>query len=142
MMATAAVTATASAAVEIALFRHTAQFEGLADVLRDGLLHFLHVLLRIQEAAGDRVLQERLPQVLEIGDLAAIQRKPGLLFLLQQLAFDHQGIVLSASGGIGHEGVDPLAQRLKFRLVENRLAKFLRLLDDHTLFNLSLHNLV
>src|SRR5581483_7357354 len=70
MMATAAVTATASAAVEIALFRHTAQFEGLADVLRDGLLHFLHVLLRIQEDAGDRVLQERLPQVLEIGDLA------------------------------------------------------------------------
>ena len=139
MMAPASVPA-ATATVQVALFRHATKFQGLADVLRHGLLHFLHVLLRIKEPAGHGVLKKILPKALEFANLTALQRKSSVLFFLEQLAFHHEGIVLAARGGIGHKRVDPLAQSLEFRLIENGLAQFLRLLNDRAFFNLSLHN--
>jgi len=51
MMTTAA--AAAGAGFHVAFLGNAAQFKGLGDVLDDGLLELLHVLLRIQKAARD-----------------------------------------------------------------------------------------
>ena len=66
MMTAAAVPA--GAGFEVAFLGDAAQFERLAHVLRDGFLHLLHLLLRIEEAAGDGVSQEGFAQFFEFGD--------------------------------------------------------------------------
>ena len=136
----AAAAGAAGAGVHFAFLGHMAEFKRFADVLDDGLLHFLHIFLGIEKILGNRVAQEGFAQLLEGGDFRAIQRRAGLLFLLQRLAFGHEGLILTADLVIGHEGFDIPPHGLDLRLFENGLAKFLRFLDNNGFFSLSLHN--
>jgi hypothetical protein len=138
MMAAAAMAA--GAGIKIAFLRDAAEFKGLADVLRDGFLHFVHVFLRVEKALGDWVVHERFAELLEIGDFPAVQGQAGLLLLLQVLAFDHQGLVLAAKFLVGHEVLDAPPDGLDLGLVQNGLAEFPGFVDDGAFFSLSLHD--
>jgi len=138
MMATA--TVAAGAGVEVAFHGDAAQLKSLGDVLGDGLLQFLHFLLGIEVIAGDRVFQEGVARLFEISDLTSVQRKAGLLFLLEQLSFDHEGVVLAAGLVISHESLDFLPQRADLGLIQDGLAEFPGFLGDNRVFSLGLHN--
>jgi hypothetical protein len=141
MAAAAAMTAvTAAAGVEVGGFRDAAEFKGLADILGDGLLDALHFVLRVKKPAGDGVFEEGFAMLLKIIYLGFLQGEAGLAFLLEQIAFDNQRVVLAASGVVGQEGLDFAAKRLDFGLVQDGLAKVLRLLDYNGFIDLSLHN--
>lgn len=137
-MATAAVPA--GAGIHVAFLGDAAQFKGLGDVLDDGLLQLLHVLLRIQKAARDGVVHEGIAQLLEILDFRAVQSLAGLLLLLERLAFGDEDVILAAGLVVGFERGDALAHGADIGLVENGLAEFAGLLDDDVFFSLSLHN--
>src|SRR5260370_3999851 len=138
MMASAA--AAAGAGFHVAFLGNAAQFKGLGDVLDDGLLELLHVLLRIKKAARDGIVHEAIAQLLEILDLRAIQGLTGLLLLLERLAFGDEDVILAAGFVVGLDRGDALAHGADIRLVENGLAEFAGLLDDDVFFGLSLHN--
>jgi hypothetical protein len=141
--ATAAATTTTAAATgfEVAGFGDAAELEGLTDILADGLLDFLHFVLGIEEAAGDGIFQEGFAEFFEVVDFAFFQFEAGMALLLEEVALGDEGVVLTADDVIGEESLDLSAQGLDFRLVQNGLAKFFRLLDDDRFFGLSLHNI-
>lgn len=140
--AAAMASATAAAGFEIAGFRDMAEFETFADVLGDGLLDALHFILGVEKTAGDGVLEKGFTMLLEIVDFSFFQRQAVMAFLLEEIAFGDQGIVLAAGGVVGDEGVDFQTQGFDFRLIKNGLAEFPGFLDDHCFFGLSLHNIV
>ena len=73
-MATATA-ATGAAGIEVAFLGNAAEFESLADVLSNGLLHLLHPLLRVEETLGDGAGQKSFAGFLEIGDLGVGERQ-------------------------------------------------------------------
>jgi hypothetical protein len=139
MMATAAMAA--GAGIKVAIFGDAAKLESLADVFGDGLLHFVHVFLRVEKTLGHRVVEEGFAELLESGDFSAVHRHTRLLLLLQGLAFDHEGIVLAAKFVIRHEGLDLPPDGLDFRLVQNGLAEFPGFLGHEAWFSLCLHDI-
>jgi hypothetical protein len=137
----AAATAATTAGFQVAGFRDAAKLKTLADVLHDRLLDALHFILGIEEAAGDGVFQEGFAELFKFIDLAFFQLHAGLALLLEEITFGDQHIVLAPDGVIGEESIDLLAEGLDFRLLQDGLAKFLRLLNDDRFFGLSLHKL-
>ena len=95
----------------------------------------MQLVLRIEKSARHRIVHERLAMLLEIGHLFAGQRQGHLLLLLQRLAFVHELVILGARLLVTHKCIDPLANRLHVRLVEDCLTKLFGLLDHRALFN-------
>ena len=79
-------TATVAAGVEVLRLGYTAQLEGLGHVLGHGGLDALHLLLGIEEAFGDRIVQQGVPVGLELADFVVVQWFTGLLSILQAFA--------------------------------------------------------
>jgi hypothetical protein len=128
------------AGFKVAFLGNAAEFESLAHVLGDGFLDLLHFLLRIEEAAGDRIVQEGFAQFFKGGDFALGERRAGVLLFVQEFALGHQGLVVAAGLVIGHEGFNILAEGADVRLIKDGLAKFLGLLNDSGFFGLGVHN--
>ena len=68
----------------------------LATRFLDGVLEFVHFLLRVEEAGGDGIFQQRVAVFLKGGDFRRFQRLAAVLFFLERLAFAHQGFILAA----------------------------------------------
>jgi hypothetical protein len=136
-----AATAATTTGFQVASFRNPAEFKTLADELHDGLLDALHFFLGVEEAAGDAVFQEGFAEFFKIFDLGFFQLQAGMALLLEEITFGDQHVVLAPDGVIGEESINFLAQGLNFRLIQDGLAKFLRLLNDDRFFGLSLHSI-
>ncbi len=100
------------------------------------MLHLMQFILRFQKTARHRVLQEGVAVFLKIGNFLAVQRLSGMLLFVQRLSLGIHQFVLPTRRGIGHESVNPAANRGHFRLGDNRCAKFLGLF-----FNLAGHKI-
>lgn len=120
----AATVVAATTATQFFIRRQAAQFNRLADLLGDGLLYLVQLLLRIQEFARHGILQQRVAVLLKVRDLFAGEGRGRLLFLLQRLALRDQAIVLRPGRLIRHKSVDALAEGFHARLIQNRLAEF------------------
>ena len=81
MMATAAVAA--GTFLKVFVGGNASQFKRFIDELVDALLHFVHLLLRVNEAFCDRIAQKGIPFGLESGDFAAIERHALVLLLVK-----------------------------------------------------------
>lgn len=101
-----------------------AQVQALADELMDGVLHFVDLLLSIQEAFSNRVFQKGIPVLLELGDFLVGKGNRVLLLLLQFLALVHQVLILLTGRLIVQESIDALPRRLHSGLVKYGLAQF------------------
>ena len=139
VMATATAVA-ATAFFEVAFLRHAAEFQSFADKLRDGVLHVVHLLLRVEETLGDGVREEVLAEFFEGGDFGVVEGFAGALFFLEHLALGHQGLILAADLSVGQESVNVLPHRADLGLVEDGLAEFAGFLEDRGFFGLSQHN--
>jgi hypothetical protein len=114
--------------------------DALRHVLADGFLHLVHLLLRLDEALRHRIAHQRVPMLLELDDFVVGQRQPHLLLMLEQIALFHDQLVLRFGFFVRHEGIDLLADGLKFRLIKNGLAKFERFLSEDGFVCRGLHN--
>ena len=137
--ATAAVAAAAFFALKIRFGRHTAEFEGLADELVDGLMDVVHFLLGFQESTRDRIAQQGFAFFFEGGNFLAGQLLGALLFLLQRLAFGHEPLVLGPGFFVGDKGLDSFAGGTHFGLVKDCLAQFPGLVGNQGILS-RLHN--
>ncbi len=81
MMATAA--AAAGTLLEVFVIRNAAEFERFVDELMDVFLHFLHFLLSIDKALGDRVFEKGGALGFECSDLAVVQGLTLMLLFVQ-----------------------------------------------------------
>jgi hypothetical protein len=138
-MAAAAVAA--STAAHIFLGRHPAQFQSFVDVLLDGSLNVVQFLLSIEEVASDRIVENSFALLFEILDFLLAQRRRHLLLLLKRLTLRDEVFVLTARLFVSHKRVNPLANGSHIGLVQDRLAQFLRFLEDRSFFGQCLHNL-
>ena len=75
--------------------------------------------ISVEEAARHRVVQHRLALLLKFTDLFAAQRQRAMLFLVQFLAFGHEGFVLALGFVVRHERINVLTNRAHVRLGEN-----------------------
>lgn len=143
-MAAAAAMAAASAATGFHIGRggDFAEFKGFADVLGDGLLDFLHFFLGIQKAAGDGILEEGFAMFLKIIYFGVVQSQTGVAFLVENVPFGNQRVILATSGVIREEGFNLAAKGLDFRLVKDGLAEFPGFRCDGRFFSLSVHNCI
>src|SRR5262245_40980777 len=138
MMTAAALTAVASL-TQIFGGWHAPEFKRLGHVLIDRRMHLMHFLLRIHEAARDRIAQQLFPLFFELGNFLAGQGLRALLLLLKRLAFGHQVFVLSAGFLVRDKRLNPLTRRPHAGLIQNRLAKLSGLLSDHIFLSCSFH---
>ena len=136
--ATAAIPASAFA-FKIRFGRHAAEFEGFSDELINGLMNVMHFLLGFEEAAGDRIAQQRFAFLFEGRDFVTAQLLGALLFLLKRLAFGHEPLVLSPGFLVANEGLDSFARGTHFGLIQNRLAQFPGLVRNQAVLS-RLHN--
>ena len=135
----ASATGAAGAGLKIVLCRQPSQLECLGHVLVDRFLHLLHLLARIEKTLRNRISQERLAAILKLRDLLVRQGKALLLLELENLSLFTQELVLGLGFVIAHKSGYLLTNRLKFRLIEDDLAKFPGLLDDGIGFSDRLH---
>ena len=116
-MRTAAATFAAAAAatgfVELLGGRHTAEFEGHADVFGNFLLEFLKLLAGGEELTGDLVFKQRLAGGLELADLRRAQLDAGMLLLVQLLAALVHALVLEARSLVRKESLDAFLETQK-----------------------------
>lgn len=129
----------ARAGVEILSAGDATKFKRFADVLADGLLNLVDLLLRIEKPARDGVIQKLFPLPLEFGDFFVRERKSLLLFVVKVLSPFAQKLVLQLGFVVGHETLDLLPHRLELGLVQDRLAQLFGLLDNDALFGGRLH---
>jgi hypothetical protein len=122
--ATAAVAAGTSALFQIFARGQATQFQRFADVLLDGVFHFVKFFLGINEAARHGIAHQRVAILLEAGNFFAAQGEGTLLLLPEFLAPVHQAVILVAGLGVTHESADALMDGLNFGQIENGLAKF------------------
>src|SRR5207249_1616744 len=80
---------TAAAGIEIFGSRHASQLERFRDILHHRFLDLMHLLLRVEEVPGDRVVEENLAVPLELRDLVVVQRRSELLLLLERITLFH-----------------------------------------------------
>ena len=106
------------AGIKIFLSRKTAEFEGFGDVLTDGFLNFVHFLLRIQKAAGYRIIYKSVPLFFVIGDLIVCQRHAHLLLVLKHFPFFDYLLILGFCVLVRHKGVNALTNPFEFRLAD------------------------
>jgi hypothetical protein len=138
MMAAAAVTAPSAA--HIFVRRHSAQFKGFIHVLMNRRLNILQFLLRIEEIASHRIVEDSFALLFKIVDFLPAERCGHLLLFLQRLAFIDEILVLGASLFVSHERVNPFTNGLHIRLVQDGLAQFFGFLEDGRFFDQCLHN--
>lgn len=131
-----------AAAATVKIFRRgqSTELERFADVLLNTFLHLVHFLLGVEKIPGDRVLQERVPLLLEVINFGLIQLLRHLLLLLEGLAFSHDAFILGAGLIVGDERINPPTNGLHGRFVENSLAQLLGLLEHRRIFDRRLHN--
>ena len=129
----------AGAAAHFFLGRQAPKFQRLVDVLVHALLDLVQFFLGIQEIPRDRVVHERIPVLLKIGDLLPGQRNGHLLLLLEILTLLNQFVVMGLCFVITHKSIDPLSNRLHVGLVKDRLAELARLLHHGRFFDCRLH---
>jgi hypothetical protein len=137
MVAAAAVTA--GPFFEIFGRREAAEFEGFVDLLVDGLLDVMEMLLGVEEIAGDGIGQEGVAILLEAGDFLGVQRLGIPLFFLEGLAFGHELFILGLGFVVRQEGVNALPGRAQGRLVNERQAQFTGFKSDNGFSDFSGH---
>lgn len=136
------VTAAAMAArsgIEILRTWHATQLEGFADILADGFLNFLHLLLGIEESARDRIIHELFTLPFEFRNLFVGKFEPLLLFMTEVFPPLAQQLILQLDFVVRHKTIDLLSNRPKLRLLGNGLAKLNGFLNDDALFGSGLH---
>ena len=119
-----AATVAAGAFFQIGFARNAAKLERFGNVFLDGMLKLVQFLLRVQKRRRRRNFQQRVAVLFKVGDFNAIQRLAVVLLFVQRVALAHDGFVLAARGGVGHKGVNALADGRHFRLVHDDLAQF------------------
>ena len=119
-----AATVPASTGFHIFRGRNATQFESLGDVLRNALLEFVQIFLRVEKRGGDGILQKSLAESFKFGNFGTVELHPRVLFLVEGVALLHEVFVLTADRRIGHESVDFLAHGADARLIQDGLAKF------------------
>lgn len=124
IMAVAA--ATATAAVQIFRRRDATQFDGLANLLLDEVLQFVHFFLRIKEAAGHGILQQRITFLLKRGDLRRFQRLTAVLFFLERLTFAHQAFVSATRRGVRQKRVQARLDAAGLDVLDDGFAELAR----------------
>src|ERR1041384_7812215 len=65
------------------------QFKSLRDVSIHRFLDLVHLLLRIDESAGHRIVEQRFAIRLETAELFPVERQARLLFSLERFALLH-----------------------------------------------------
>ena len=90
-------------------------------------------LLGIHESHRHRVGQEFVALFFEVGDLLTRQGLAVLLLSFKTLSLFIENPIEALGLVVGLEVIDPFAYRLVIRLIENRLAKFHRLLLHHNI---------
>ena len=118
--------AATTAAGQILRRRDAAQLDGLADLLLDEMLQLVHLFLRVEEAGGHRVFQERVTFRLEGGDFRRIQRLAAVLFFLERLPLAHQALVGAARGGVRQKSVQALLDAAGLDVFDDGFAQFAR----------------
>jgi len=126
MFVAAAAVAAGTAFGQILRRRNAAQLNRLADLLLDEVLEIVHFLLRVEEAGGDGIFEQRVAVGLKRGDFRRFKRLAGVLFFLERLAFAHQAFILAARGGVGEEGVNAPLDAAGFEVFEDGFAEFAR----------------
>ncbi len=141
VLVTVSATATVAAAAvfKISFGRQPAKFQRLADELVDGLMHVMHFLLGLEEAAGHRVAQQGFALFFKSGNFLGGQLR-ALLLLLEGLAFGHERLVLRAGFFVRDKRLNPLTGGTHFGLVQERLAQFPCLISDQAVLS-RLHSL-
>ena len=91
--------------------------ERFVHVSGDGFLHFVHLLLRIDEAFRHRIAEKSFAMGFELFDFSIGQLRALLLFVLEIFAAFRERFVLFLRLFIRVEGIDALAQRFNLRLV-------------------------
>ena len=86
-----------------------------------------------------RVVQHRIPMLLEVRDLFGREGQRHLLFLLERLAFGDEAVVLGPGFLIGHEMVDGLVKGFHARLIQESLAQITGLPRNRSFFNRRWH---
>jgi hypothetical protein len=122
----AAAAVTVTGAFEVFRVGDAAQFDGLVDVLLDAVLKFVHFFLRVEEAGGDGIYQQRVAVGFKRGDFRRFQRLAAVLFFLERLALAHQRLVLAARRGVGLKSVNARADAAGLDLFEDGFAKLVR----------------
>jgi len=123
------VTAAAATAAAIGQFfrrREAAEFDRLGDGLFDGALQFVHLFLRVEETAGDGILEERVAILFKRGDLRRFQRLAAVLFFLERLALAHQALVSAARGGVSEESINARLDATGLDVFDDDFAQFAR----------------
>jgi hypothetical protein len=137
----AAATLAAPAAAHVFFRRHPTQLQGFVDVLLNGRLNVMQLLLGVEEVAGDGIVEDSFALFFEIVNFFATERRRHLLLLLKRLAFGDEIFVLRARLFVSHECINPLANGLHSGLVQDCLAQFPGFLENGSFFNRCLHNL-
>jgi len=135
----AAATVAAGTAAQVFLGGNAPEFERLGDVFLDGFLYLVQRFLRIQEAARDRIAQQSLAILFKIADLLSAERQGALLFVVQRLAFRHQGFILGPGLVVRHKRVNALADVPKVWLGHDRAAQFEGLFRDGVFYSRCCH---
>jgi hypothetical protein len=123
----AAATIAAGAAGKVFLRRDASELDSFRDGLLDDGLEVMHLFLGIQEADGDRVLEQIVAVLLKSADFGVIQSLATLLLFLQFLALVHDGFVLAARVIVGEESLDAFVDSRRLQLGEDGFAEFLGL---------------
>src|SRR5439155_7583113 len=134
-------TAAVSAGIKVRLFGHPAQLERFGEVLADRFLDGVHRLLGLEKSLVDRAAKEDLSALFKIGDFRHVERRAGLLLVLQQRAAIAQFLVLHADFLVRQKEVHLPADVLEVGLVQDHLAKFPGLLEDQRVFRIQFHRL-
>ena len=126
VVVTVTAAAATTAAVQIFRRRDAAEFNRLADVLLDEVLQFVHLFLRVEETAGDGILEQRVAVFFKRGDFRRFQRLTGVLFFLERLALAHQALVSAARRGVGQKSIEPLLDATGLDVIDDGFAKLAR----------------
>jgi hypothetical protein len=105
-----------AARLEIIGRGNPAKLDGAADVPADRVLDLLDLFLGLEKVAGERVAQQRVPVVLEVGDFLIREKLALVLFLMEFLAYPRHELVLPFGFVAGQESGDALLGDLELGL--------------------------
>lgn len=142
-MVTAAAFSAGTTAFQFLSRRHPAQFKGLGQVRIDRFLHMVHGFLGVDKPFRDWVAQKGVAFGVKGGNFRLGQFQPLVLLVVQMTAPFIQTVVLLLGFGIGHEGINLLADGSELRLLHDGLAQFSRFLEDRILsLNICFHSII
>ena len=140
LMVMATATAVAATGIQIRSSGNSAELECFADVLTNGRVDVVQLFLRVEESASDGIAKQCIAVFFERVDFIRAERLRALLLLLEHLALGDQSFILLARLAVRSEFFNLLACSAEFRLIQNRLAKFLGLLCNRVFLSRGLHN--